>query len=168
MRIKLFLLLVFTTAIASNLFAQSHDQEHDKECEVHHHHQHPDSEIGVGNSIIYFAKEKEFAYGFHIHYVRSIPNSKLGVGFGYERIFDEHGHNTFGPELVYRPIEKLSLSFSPGVTLEDEHPEAKFAAHIETSYEFELHNFHIGPAIGFAYDEEDHHFSVGIHIGYGF
>lgn len=171
MRIKLFLLLLFTIAITSSLYAQSvehsHDHEHDEEGEVHQH-EHPDSEIGIGNSIVYFAKEKEYAYGFHIHYVKSIPNSKLGIGFGYERIFDDHGHNTFGPELVYRPIEMLSVSLSPGVILEDEHPEAKFAAHIETSYEFELHNFHIGPTIGFAYDKEDHHFSIGIHIGYGF
>lgn len=163
-----FLIICFYT---SNIFAQSHDHAHDhsehKEGKKQYHEHHK-SEIGVGNSLVYFTGEEEFAFGLHVHYVRTIANSKFGWGFGYERIFDEHGHNTFGPEIAYRPIENLSISFSPGVTLEDEHPEAKLALHLETAYEFSIKNFHIGPTIGFAYDPEDYHISFGLHIGYGF
>ena len=171
MRLKQFTLLLFSIAIASSVYAQSADYSHDhdhKSQDGSDHNDHHLSEIGFGNSLVYFAKEKEYAYGFHIHYVKGIPNSRFGVGIGYERIFDEHGHNTFSPELVYRPIDQLSFSLAPGVTLEDEHPDAKFAMHVETSYEFELKHFHIGPTIGFAVDPEDHHFSLGLHIGYGF
>ena len=169
MIVKQFAILLFSLAIALNTYAQStehsHDHDEHNDSEQHDHHV---SEIGFGNSLVYFAKEKEYAYGFHIHYVKGIQNSKFGVGIGYERIFDEHGHNTISPELVFRPIDQLSFSFAPGITLEDEHPEAKFAMHLETTYEFELKYFHIGPTIGFAVDPEDHHFSLGIHIGYGF
>lgn len=43
-----------------------------------------------------------------------------------------------------------------------------FTFHIESTYEFEFKNIHLGPAIEFAYDPEDFHISLGLHIGYGF
>ena len=113
-------------------------------------------------------KEKEFAYGLHIHYVHYLHESKFGFGLSYERIFDEHGHNTFGVEAIYRPIGPLSINISPGLTFEDESKDANFALHLETAYEFEMNNFHIGPALEFAYDPEDFHISLGLHVGYGF
>jgi hypothetical protein len=39
---------------------------------------------------------------------------------------------------------------------------------IETAYEFEIKNFHVGPAFEFAYDPEDFHISLGLHCGFGF
>jgi hypothetical protein len=131
-------------------------------------HEHHKNEIGISNAPVYFIKEKAFAYGFHLHYTRNISKTKFGFGTGYERIFDEHKHNSFGIEAVYRPVEPLSLSMSPCVTFEDKDPVARFAFHFETSYEFEIKDFHIGPAVELAYDPEDYHLSIGLHVGYGF
>ena len=101
--------------------------------------------------------------------INQLNESKFAVGLGYERIFDEHKHNTIGVVGVYRPIDRLSFNLSPGITFEGESAnEINFAFHAETTYEFEINNFHIGPVIEFAYDPEDIHLSLGIHIGYGF
>ena len=154
----------FITMNSVNIFAQSTEHS-DRELDKHEHHK---NEIGIANSPVYFLKEKDLAYGFHIHYVRNISKTKFGIGIGYERIFDEHKHNTFGLEATYRPIEELTLNVSPGVTFEDKNPNANFALHFETSYEFEIKNFHIGPAFELAYDPEDYHLSLGLHVGYGF
>ena len=152
------ILALFSTLVGFNSFSQ----EDDHDC----NHEHHKNEIGVANSPVYFIKEKEISYGLHIHYVRNI--SKFGLGLGYERIFDEHKHSTYGIVLMYRPIERLSFNFSPGVSFEAESTSGIFAFHIESAYEFEINDFHIGPAFEFAYDAEDMHISLGLHIGYGF
>ena len=160
------LLMIF----GQNLMAQSEgsildDHNHSD----HSHHNHHKNEIGVANAIVYFAKEKEFSYGLHIHYIRKINESKFGIGLGYEKIFDEHGHNTIGLIGSYRPTEEFGIHLSPGITFESEDSSSiNFAFHIETSYEIELYNFHVGPVLEFAYDPEDYHISLGLHIGYGF
>ena len=158
MRFKL-LIIFLTTIFTTNIIAQS--------TEDFHNHEHHKNEIGVANSLVYFVQEKVFAYGLHIHYVRNIPKSKFGIGLGYERIFDEHRHNTIGLVAAYRPIENLSFNVSPGLSFEDVDQETSFALHLETSYEFEIKNFHIGPSFELAYDPKDIHISLGIHIGYG-
>ena len=158
-RLSLFLLLI---TFGQNLIAQS--DEH-----IEDHHDHHKNEIGIANAPVYFVNEKEFAYGLHIHYVRKIKETKFGVGLGYERIFDEHKHNTIGIVGSYRPIDKFGINLSPGITFEDsESSNINFALHVEISYEFEINNFHIGPVLESAYDPEDIHISVGLHIGYGF
>jgi len=154
------IITLFFTGFASNLVAQT--VEHPDNHEYHK------NEIGVANSAVYFIKEQVFAYGLHMHFVRNIPKSKFGIGLGYERIFDEHKHNTIGLLATYRPIDRLSLNVSPGLTFEDKSSMANFALHLETSYEFEINSFHIGPALEFAYDSEDYHISFGLHVGYGF
>ena len=165
MTINLNLLLTcLLTTFYLNIFAQTTEYA-DNHTDDHDHHK---NEIGIANSPVYFVKEKVFAYGIHIHYVRNIPKSKFGLGLGYERIFDEHKHNTFGIVATYRPIDKLSFNVSPGLTIEDNNPKPNFALHLETSYEFEIKNFHIGPVLEFAYDPEDIHISLGLHVGYGF
>jgi len=134
-----------------------------------HKHDHHKNEIGIANAPVFFVKEKTFSYGLHLHYIRNIKETKFGFGAGFERIFDEHGHNTFGLVACYRPVDKLSLILSPGITLEDMNPtEPNFALHVETAYEFEINNIHLGPVFEFAYDPEDFHISFGLHIGYGF
>ncbi len=135
----------------------------------HHHHEHRKNEIGIANAPVLFVKEKVFSYGLHLHYIRHIKGSKFGIGAGYERIFDKHGHNTFGLVANYIPIDKLRLIVSPGITFEDEnHNSPEFALHLETSYEFEIKSFHLGPVFEFAYDPEDFHISLGLHLGIGF
>ena len=161
MRLK-FSVITLLLFIGQALIAQ-----HDINAE--HPHSHHKNEIGIANALVYFVKEKETAYGLHFHYVRNIMASKFGIGLGYERIFDEHKHNTIGIVGSYRPIDKLGINLSPGITFEDnESSSLNFALHVEASYEFELNNFHIGPVFEFAYDPEDYHISLGLHIGFGF
>ncbi len=127
------------------------------------------NEIGIANSPIYIIKEKEFAYGLHAHYIRGLKETKFGIGVGYERIFDEHKHNTIGVILSYAPIEHLALSLSPGITFNDNNAsDLNFGLHLETLYEFEIGIFHIGPVAEFAYAVEDYHVSLGLHLGFGF
>ena len=105
--------------------AQKVEEDH------HDEHQH---EIGVANAPVYFMKEESFSYGLHVHYIYSISDTKFGLGLGYERIFDEHKHNTIGLVACYRPIDPLSFNISPGVTYEGKkQKEMNFALHIETS-----------------------------------
>ncbi len=130
--------------------------------------EHPKNDIGLANSAVYFLNEKAFAYGLHVHYVRAIPKSKFGLGLAYERIFDNHKHNTFGFVMAYKPVHELNLSISPGLSFEDAHPEAAFALHLEATYGFEIGSIHLGPLVEFAYDPEDYHLSVGLHLGYDF
>lgn len=159
MMIKSVFFLLFMT-VSGLVFAQ--EPEH----EEHEHHR---NEIGLGNSAVYFLKEKALAYGLHLHYIYNIPKSRFGLGLGYERIFDEHQHNTIGLEGTYRPVENLSLSLSPGVAFEENSlSNSMFALHFESAYEFELKYMHLGPVVEVAYDKEDVHISIGLHIGVGF
>lgn len=147
------------------LYAQEHEhiEKHD-----HDNHEHHKNEIGIANAPVYFVKEKTFAYGLHIHYIRKINHSKFGIGLGYEKVFDEHEHSTYGLITTYTPVERLIFSLSPGLTFEANESTANFALHFETAYEFEFKNFHLGPVLEIAYDPEDYHISLGLHIGYGF
>ena len=162
-RITLRYLLTFSILIIRlSLIAQN--------PEVHeHHHTHPKNEFGIAYSPYYFVKEKEFTHGIHLHFDRTIRDSKFALGIGYERLFDEHIHNFIGIAGSYRLVDEFIISLSPGIAFEgDLKSELKFGLHFETSYEFEIHSLHIGPIVQFAYDPEDYHVSLGLHIGYGF
>ena len=161
MKLKYTLAILLGT-FSLNLLAQ--DPEHAGHELDHEHHSR--NEIGLANSAVYFVGENGFAYGLHVHYLRRI--SHFGLGLGYERIFDTHKHNTIGFVMAYWPTEHLNLNFSPGLTFEDEHPEAKFAFHLEAAYGFEIGSIHLGPVIEFAYDPEDYHISLGLHLGFDF
>ncbi len=160
MRIQI-ILIAFILVQSLNVTAQQTSEE------PGHHHDHK-NEIGMANSPVYFVNEKVFTYGLHLHYIRSVSETPFGLGLGYERIFDEHKHNTISIVGSYRPLEQLTLIASPGLTFESNESSGKFALHIESSYEFELGNFHLGPVAEIAYDPEDYHMSLGLHLGYGF
>ena len=165
MQLKILLIIPIIFSINS-LFAQNNttDSLHD-----HTEHSHHKNELGVAISPVYFVKEDLFSYGIHLHYSRNITNTKFAFGLGYERIFDDHKHNTVGFVASYRPIDKLSFNLSPGITFEDHANRSyEFAMHIETAYEFEIGNFHIGPSLEFAFEPEDYHISLGLHLGFGF
>lgn len=147
---------------------QTSAQTESNEIAKTHNHEHHRNEIGIENSPVYFINEKVLAYGLHIHFVRNIPKTRLGIGLGYERIFDDHRHNTFGLVGIIRPAENISFSVIPGLTFEDKEKSARFSIHLEAAYEWEIKDFHIGPVIKFAYDQEDYHTGIGLHIGYGF
>ncbi|MBX9853747.1 MAG: hypothetical protein K2X86_18540 [Cytophagaceae bacterium] len=163
---KLKLLMIFVAAIFSlNSIAQTSGNQSDKDLASH---EHPNNEIGIAVAPAYFINEKVWTFAMHIHYTRIIPKTKFGIGASFERIVLDPKHSTFGLVLAYYPIENLSFTLSPGMTFEDANPGALFALHLETAYEFEIGNFHIGPAFEFAYDPNDYHLSLGVHVGYGF
>ena len=93
---KASVLICVLTFFLSDIQAQ--DTDHD----LHHHHH--KNEIGIANAPVYFVKEKAVSYGLHLHYVHTIANSRFGLGVGYERIFDEHRHNTIGLVANLEPI----------------------------------------------------------------
>lgn len=162
-----FWLIIFLLAVQLHAAAQDHDHDHDVGIEDDHEHHHL-HEIGVSASPVYFVKAGELSFATHLHYTYYIPNTKVGLGIGYEHIFDEHKHNFIGAEFSYRIIHPLSISLSPGIVFEGEHPDEKdFALHLETNYEFEFGVFHIGPSFEMAWHPEDYHFSLGVHIGLG-
>lgn len=153
--------ILLLLAIAQPLFAQS--QESHLGSDNHK------NEIGIANSLIYILEEKEFTYGLHAHFTRSFKESKFGIGVGFERIYDDHKHNTIGVLLSYTPAENLALSISPGITWRDNNPSnLHFGLHFETLYEFEIGIFHVGPVAEIAYSEDDYHVSLGMHLGFGF
>ncbi len=156
-------LIFLLTIFSSNIYAQTSEISDNNA----HSHEHYKNEIGAAYSGAYFINEEVLAHEIHLHYVRSLSES-FGFGLGYERIFDEHNHQTIGLIGTYLPVENLSFSISPGLSFEDNAPQPKFALHLETMYEFEVSDFHIGPALEFAYDSEDIHLSLGLHIGFGF
>lgn len=144
--------------------AKAQKQEPDE-----HFHDHHSNEIAVASTSVYLLGEKEFALGLHVHYVYNIPNTKFGLGVGYERIFDDHNHNLLGIIGSYRPIEHLNLNLSPGLKYQKfSLSTVEFAIHVETSYEFEIKNFHLGPVAGIAFSPGDFHIGLGIHLGIGF
>jgi len=146
------------------IFAQEVDSAEKITHSDHHHH-----EIGIGISPVYFVKEKVLSSGLHVHYQYNLPDTKFGVGAGFERIFDTHKHNTFSLIFSYRPVDQLSFSISPGLASENnEFDKSHLAMHFETAYEFEIHNFHLGPVFEIAADKEDLHISLGLHLGFGF
>lgn len=134
-----------------------------------HNHEENREEIGIGTGPFYLVGEEEWVYGFHLHYVARIFESpKWGVGFGYERLFDDHQHNFFGVIGAYNPIEHLALTLAPGMVYEAAEKETAFAIHLETVYEYELGRFHLGPVVGCGYSAEDIHLSVGLHFAYAY
>lgn len=159
-KIKLYALLLIVSGIFStSVYSQ----------EINHNHDHHKHEFGVANSMVFLAKEKEIAYGLHLHLVRNIEHSKFGFGIAYERIFDEHKHNTIGIVGSYNPFKLLHISLTPGVSFNDnESSDLKFAFHAETSYDFNLGNLHLGPMLEVAFAPDDYHISLGLHIGFGF
>ncbi len=136
-------------------------EDHDP---VQHDHAHSTGiELGTSNALVFNMDEKSLAYGLHLHGTYTLPESDLALVLGYERVLDEHRHQTLSPLTCYRPAEPLSLCLPPGVTFDGD--EANLAAHAEASYEFEVHGWHLGPAAEVAYGPENTHLNLGPHTG---
>ena len=167
MSLRLYLIVLLLT-VPFITWAQDHGHEHEHE-HADEHHSHYVNEVALSNNLVFLGTDKEFAYGVHLHYLRNIGVSKFAYGLGYERIFDEHGHNTISLAGSYRPFHELVFMLSPGITFEE--PGEKhldFTIHLEVGYEFEIKHLHIGPVFGFAFVPGDYHLSLGLHLGYGF
>ncbi|KAF5060999.1 hypothetical protein DSECCO2_319810 [anaerobic digester metagenome] len=166
MNTKILLLLIATLSCTPLLNAQ--EEKHSGHDGHAHHHDYR-HEIGLVNSIAWFPGEDEQAYSLHLHYMYSLGNGRFGIGAGYERIFDEHGHHWLGLAGSYRPLRHFSIILAPGMAIEDEHPyELRFATHLEVLYEFPLGPLHIGPVLSAGIDTQHHHFGAGLHIAIGF
>lgn len=152
-----------------NIHAQEteHHDHNDHQHEEHMHLAHK-NELAVAGTFVHFPDENETAFGMHLHYIRNIANLKFGVGAGFERILDDHGHNTIGLILSYRPVHALSLNLTPAVLFEDKAADYRAALHFEIAYEFIAGPLHLGPIIDFGIDKEDYHVSAGLHMGFGF
>ena len=136
---------------------------------IAHHHEHHHNEMGLGTALVIVPSEKEIAPGIHLHYLRKIKKSKFALGVGYEKIFDDHGHNVFSIVGNYELFNRLNLAFSPGVAFRNsEKNNFAFVTHLETSYEFDLWDFHLGPMAAVSIGSGELHYSLGLHLGYGF
>lgn len=133
------------------------------------HHSHNRNEVAISNNLVFLGMDKEFSYGVHLHYIRNIGATKFGSGLGYERIFDEHGHNTISIAGSYRPFHEFALMISPGITFEDHwENHFDFSIHLEAGYEIEINHCHLGPVLALALIPGDYHVSIGLHLGYIF
>ncbi|HRW63934.1 MAG TPA: hypothetical protein P5132_10615 [Bacteroidales bacterium] len=159
---KKLLLLLFTIAFLFVEKASSQEDTH-----VHHLERY---EIGISNGIVYSFNEKEFAYGLHLHFIKNFgEEKKIGVGLGYEAIFDEHKHSAMSVLLHYKPTNHIDINVAPGVIfLNSEIENSRFALHLEGVYHFELGFIHYGPMIATAISADDVHASIGLHVAIGF
>ncbi|MEN8157134.1 MAG: hypothetical protein ABFS10_09290 [Bacteroidota bacterium] len=160
-----FLSILFLLHTGQGMVAQDHEHSlHD-----HEHHNHSKNEVGVANNLVFLGEEGAFAFGLHLHYVRNIGASRFGYGLGYEHIFDDHLHRNLGIIGSFIPIQHLILNVSPGITfIGRDKPEKSFALHLEANYEFEIGDFHMGPAVEYAYSGHGYHLSLGLHFAYAF
>jgi len=164
---KLFATLCLVAFLSANAFAQ---EDHDHDHEGHQHgrlHAH-ENEISIATGVVPLPAEDELTVGFHLHYIKGLgKTNRFGMGIGFESILDEHKHYTASVVFQYRIYKGWSVSYAPGVLLLiDEHGnETQFAQHIETTYEFELGKFHIGPVGEVGIEQYGVHYMLGVHFG---
>ena len=155
------LLFILNVVFTVKLFGQS-DQES--------HHEHS-NEISIATGIVPLPAEDELTIGFHFHYVKGIGKSKrFGLGLGFETIVDEHKHYTFSVVAQYRILAGWILGYAPGIMIREEGGNTLYqvAHHIETAYEFEIGDFHIGPMAEIGIEGIGVHYMAGIHFGIDF
>ncbi|MCB0309137.1 MAG: hypothetical protein KDD48_07180 [Bdellovibrionales bacterium] len=146
--------LVSTLSIVANADQELHDQR---------------LEIGIATSPVYFLNEDEFALGLHVHGMYLIQDTNLSIGLGYERIFDDHRHQTIGVVVGSNIWRGLTLNVNVGATFDENAiSESEFALHLESTYEFSIDWFHFGPVVEWAYDPNDQHISLGLHTALHF
>ena len=135
---------------------------------VAHQHDHR-FELGLAPGLAYLVEEEHFTAGLHLHLIAALGESRWGLGLGFERLLDEHSHNTAGVVLQYRLTNAWSMLVSPGLTFEDSEPsELEPSVHIESTYEFFFGDYHLGPSLEYAADAEDSHVTLGVHVAVGF
>lgn len=161
-----FIIILLFVILPVTLFSQE-----DVHPEEGHTHSHKKNEISAGVGVVTLQHEDELAAGLHLHYVRGVAfHDKLGVGLGFETIFDEHKHYTISAVFQYRVYKGWSVAYAPGLLMvkEDGIWEYQFAQHFETAYEWEIGKFHIGPMAEIGVEPHGTHYMIGVHFGIDF
>jgi hypothetical protein len=169
MRTKLLLLIVL---LSPSLFI----------CAQEHEHEHARNEIGISPGITYSPSHKEWGFGMHAHYFRTLgEHSPWALGGSIEQVSSHGSHWTVSAGAKYTILDRLNIGVMPGVTFfrhkheaeheaEHEHTnKAQFSMHFELGYDL-IHtkHFHFGPAIDYSWTRHDNHLMLGIHCAYGF
>lgn len=173
---KHFFLFIFSFFFfaAANGQVHDHDHGHDHSHDHDHHHHEEEkihdhkNELAGGTAPVYFFNEEQSTIGLHFHYLRKWKNHKIGTGIIYERIFKENRINTIALVGSYNLSNEWQLSIAPGLSFEEEQKDLNFSMLFETSYEFSILDFHLGPFLIFALGNEVTRASIGLHLGYGF
>ncbi len=98
--------------------------------------------------------------------VLPIAESRWGLGVGLERLFDGHGHTTASVVVQLQLLESWAAIVAIGASFEDGQARSPSpSVHLETTYEFSIGVFHVGPAIELAIDLRDIHLMLGLHLG---
>ena len=151
-----------------NMFSQEHEHEHAR------------NEIGISPGITYSPSHKEWGFGVHAHYFRTLgEHSPWALGGSIEQVSSHGSHWTISAGGKYEIFDRLNIGVMPGVTFfhhthehaeEHEHTsKAQFSMHFELGYDL-IHtkHFHFGPAIDYSWTRHDNHLMLGIHCAYGF
>lgn len=169
MKIKLYILAILFLS-ACKMYAQEHN------------HDHPRNEIGISPGITYSPSHKEWGFGIHTHYFRTLgEHSPWALGGSIEQVSSHGSHWTISAGAKYEIFDRLNIGVMPGVTFfhhtheaghdaEHEHTnKAQFSMHFELGYDL-IHtkHFHFGPAIDYSWTRHDNHLMLGIHCAYGF
>lgn len=145
-----------------------------------HGHSHARNEIGISPGVTYSPSHKEWGFGIHAHYFRTLgEHSPWALGGSIERLSSHGSHWTISAGGKYELFDRMNLAVMPGVTFfhhndlhEEEHEhtkKAQFSIHFELGYDLiHLKHFHLGPAIDYSWTRHDNHFMLGIHCAYGF
>lgn len=171
---KLITLILFIFPLIS--FSQENHKKNDCGFACTH-----ENEFAVGIGVL---PNHEMSIGFHAHYIKGIAlDNKLGLGLGYETIFDDHTHDSYNLMCVYRFGSNLngffSVAYGAGILRssenhdehEDEHEDkeditSSFAQHIEIVYELNhRQRFCYGPVLDIGFDNNEVHYMIGFHIG---
>jgi hypothetical protein len=160
-----FIAIMILFVISTKGFTQTENEEE------HDHYHHHNNEVSMAVGVVPLDHENQVAAGLHFHYVRGVAfENKLGVGAGFETIFDEHRHYTLSVVMQYRVWKGWTVAYAPGILFfkEEDDFENQFAQHIETAYEFDLGIFHLGPMAEIGIEKHGTHYMVGLHFGIDF
>lgn len=150
--------------------------------EQEHAHTHARNEIGISPGVTYSPSHKEWGFGIHAHYFRTLgEHSPWALGASIEQVSSHGSHWTISAGAKYELFDKLNIGVMPGITFlhhihEAEHDtkhehtnKAQFSMHFELSYDLiHTEHFHFGPAIDYSWTRHDNHLMLGIHCAYGF
>lgn len=155
-------------------------------CGQEHTHSHARNEIGISPGASYSPSHKNWGFGVHAHYFRTLgPHSRWALGGSLEQVSSHGSHWTVGAGARYQIFDRFSFALMPGITFfqhdTNEHDHAghaeddphsnnpKFTAHFELVYDLiHLDHFHFGPAVDYSWSKHDAHFMFGVHCAYAF